>query len=237
MSNAASPPAAATNRLLAQLPVHQRNAVHRASQLIYHNVGDTLLHSHTHSNHVFFPIDSVVSVVRPLRDNACIELGLIGSEGMIGLDVIMDAKTQLDDTVVQIPGSTLQLPGDELMKLFSGGGPLQTHLLRFAHAFLGQVSQTAVCNRFHPLLARISKWLLMVQDRSAATQIPRNPRLIAMALGAKESEIEPVLDRIAATGGIRQRRDAIIVERERLETSACECYETLCAAYGRTLAC
>jgi CRP-like cAMP-binding protein len=236
LTNAAPPLIAPVNRLLSQLPVHQRNAIHRGSELSFYSVGDVVLHSQTHSNYVFFPIEAVVSIVRPLREDVRIELGLIGNEGMIGLDVIMDAKTQIDDTIVQSAGSALRMPADDLLKLFYGGGPLQKHLLRFTHAFLGQVAQNAVCNRFHPLTARAAKWLLMIHDRSGSTEVRATPRLMAIALGAREKEIEEALERLAATGGVRQRRDGIILQRDNLEVSACECYETLREAYRRTLA-
>ena len=236
MTNAAPQLIAPTNRLLSQLPVHQRNAIHRGSDLVFYSVGDVLLHSQTHSNFVFFPIEAVVSIVRPLRDGMFVELGLIGNEGMIGLDVIMDARTQLDDTVVQSAGSALRMPADDLLKLFYGGGPLQKHLLRFTHAFLGQVAQNAACNRFHPLAARMAKWLLMIHDRSATPEVHSTSRLMAVAFAAKERDIDDAFGRLTATGGIRQRRDAITIERDNLEVSACECYETLRDAYGRTLA-
>lgn len=235
MTNVAPPVVAPTNRLLSQLPVHQRNAILRGSEQAFYSVGDVLLHSQTHSNHVFFPIEAVVSIVRPLRDNMYVELGLIGNEGMIGLDVIMDAKTQLDDTIVLSAGSVLRMPADDLLKLFYGGGPLQRHLLRFTHAFLGQVAQNAACNRFHPLAARLAKWLLMIHDRSAAPQVHSTPQLMGLALGATERELEDALELLTATGGVRQRRDAISILREDLELSACECYETLREAYARTL--
>jgi CRP-like cAMP-binding protein len=235
VTNAAPTLTAPANRLLSQLPVHQRNAIHRGSELSFHSVGDVLLHSNTHSNYVFFPIEAVVSIVRPLRGDLFVELGLIGNEGMIGLDVIMDAKTQPDDTIVQSAGSALRMPADDLLKLFYGGGPLQKQLLRFTHAFLGQVAQNAACNRFHALAARMAKWLLMIHDRSASPEVRSTPRLMALALGASEKEIDETLQRLAATGGIRQKRDAVFIEREILELNACDCYEALREAYGRTL--
>jgi CRP-like cAMP-binding protein len=236
MLNVAATPVPPANRLLSSLPVHQRNAIHRGSEAVSYAVGDVLLHSDTHSNYVFFPLETVVSVVRTLREELSVELGLIGSEGMVGLDVMMDARTQLDDAVVQTAGSALRMPADDLRKLFYGGGPLQHHLLRFTHAFLGQVAQNAACARFHSLVARTAKWLLMIQDRSAPNEVQTTLPLLSMSLGAEEDEIEDVMGRLSAAGGLRWRRDSIAIERERLELSACECYETLREAYARTLA-
>ena len=129
MTNAAPQLITPTNRLLSQLPVHQRNAIHRGSDLVFYSVGDVLLHSQTHSNFVFFPIEAVVSIVRPLRDGMFVELGLIGNEGMIGLDVIMDARTQLDDTVVQIAGPECRIKTGQFLGIpanLRGAGQTRT---------------------------------------------------------------------------------------------------------------
>jgi CRP-like cAMP-binding protein len=236
MSNVAQPLTLASNRLLSQLPVHERNAIHRASEMQVYEVGEILINAHTHSRYVYFPLETVVSVVRPLRDHQSVEIGVIGNEGMIGLDVIMEARTQIDDTIVQSGGSALRMPADDLLKQFHSGGALHKHLLRFTHAFLGQVAQNTVCNRFHPLHSRMARWLLMINDRSAVAEIHSTPGLIGAALGADADEVNEALGRLAVEKGVRQRRNFISIERDRLELSACECYETLREYYGRTLA-
>ena len=233
MSNATQQVSVATNLLVSQLPVHERNAIHRGSETHFYGVGDILLSANTHSHFVFFPIEAVVSVVRPLRDHLSVEIGVVGNEGMIGLDVFMEAKTQLDDAVVQSAGSAYRMPADDLLKQFHRGGALQKHLLRFTNAFLGQVAQNAVCNRFHPLHARLAKWLLMIHDRSAVPEIQSTTRLIGIALGADAKEIDGALGHLAASKAIRQGRHSISIERDRLEVSACECYDTLRQEYGR----
>jgi len=235
MSNVQQPLSAAVNLLLAHLPVHERNAIHRGSETHFYGVGEPLLTANTHSRFVFFPIEVAVSVVRPLRDHLSVEIGLVGNEGMIGLDVIMEARTQLDDAIVQSAGSALRMPAEDLLKQFHRGGALQKHLLRFTHAFLGQVAQNAVCNRFHPLHARMAKWLLMIHDRSSLFEIHSTPKLIGIALGANDREVEEALGMLTLSRGVRQRRSSIAIEREQLELSACECYETIRESYGQTL--
>lgn len=236
MSNVAQPDTLPGNLLLAQLPVHERNAIYRASEAQFYGVGEILLTANTHSSYAFFPLDLVVSVVRPLREHRSVEIGLIGNEGMIGLDVIMEAKTQIDDTLAQSAGYALRVPADDLLKQFHRGGALQKYLLRFTHAFLGQVAQNAVCNRFHPLEMRMAKWLLMVHDRSTGDEVHSSPSLIGAALGADAGEVEGAISRLTMAKGIRQHRNFISIEHDRLELSACECYETLRESYGRTLA-
>jgi CRP-like cAMP-binding protein len=217
----------AENLLLAQLPVHERNAVLRGSRAVSCTPGDVLLNADTHSDYVFFPVDMVVSTIRTLRDGRSIDVGLVGCEGMVGLDVFADERTQHDESVVQIAGTAYCMPADDLRKQFYRRGTLQQSLLRFTNAFLSQVAQNALCSRFHSLEARVSRWLLMVHERSALPEICNTPGSVARALGATDDETDNVLTRLASGKAIRHRRHSIhVIEPQRLELTACECYET-----------
>src|SRR6185295_14619702 len=138
-----------SGNFLAQLAVHERNAIHRGAEAVTLVAGEPLLRAHTHSEFVFFPVNSVASVVRTARDATPLEIALIGNEGMVGLDVITEPKTQLDDVVVLSPGWAYRMPAEDLRNQYRRGGGLQRHLLRFTGALLAQVSQTAVCSRYH----------------------------------------------------------------------------------------
>lgn len=236
MSTAPSQQVSAENRLLARLPVHERNAVLRRSEAISCASGDILLSANTHSDYVFFPVDAVVSMVRTLRNGKSVDVGVVGSEGMVGIDVFVDAKNQLDDAVVQSAGNVYRMNAEELRRQFNPGGGLQKYLLRFTNAFLSQVAQNALCNRFHTLDGRLARWLLMIHDRSPFPDIVGAPGSISRALGVEDSDVEVVLAKLVAARGIRQRRHSITVTGpDALEVSACECYETIRQVYERTL--
>lgn len=233
---AGAPAADQANHLLSQLAVHERNAIRRASETQFYAAGEVLLSANTHNAVVFFPVDAVVSVIRPLRSQQSVEIGLVGSEGMVGLDIIMDGRLQLDDAVVQSPGFVHRMPAEDLLHQFHGGGKLQPSLLRFIHSFLGQVAQNVICNRYHALRPRLAKWLLMVHDRARTTEMRNAPGAVASALGSTESEIAAVMRELSAAGAVRQRSTVTHIERDALEINACECYETLRQEYRRTLA-
>ena len=187
--------------------VHERNAVLRGSEAVNCASGDVLLSANTHSDYVFFPVDAVVSMARKLREGNGVDVGVVGSEGMIGLDVFVDAKTQLDDAIVRSAGSVYCMRAVGLRGEFHRGGGLQKYLVRFiTNAFLSQVAQIALCNRFHSLDARLSRWLLMIHDRSSFPEIGGTPGSISSALGAEDREVEEVLARLTASRAIRQRR-------------------------------
>ncbi|HEU4520726.1 MAG TPA: Crp/Fnr family transcriptional regulator, partial [Thermoanaerobaculia bacterium] len=148
------------NHLLGALQVHERNAVQRGSVVVACTPGQTLLDANTHTNHVFFPIDAVVALVRKLDDGNAIELGIAGNDGMIGCDAFSDAKTGLDEAIVRSPGNAWCMPAEDFRRQFHRGGGLQKALLRFMTTFVSQLAQNASCNRFHSIEGRVARWLL-----------------------------------------------------------------------------
>jgi CRP-like cAMP-binding protein len=215
------------NLLLAQLPVHERNAIQRGSETHEYPAGETLITAKAHSDFVFFPINGVVSVIRSVRPGQSIELALVGSEGMVGLDAFIDVKVQLDDAVVQSGGCFYRMPGEELRRQMHRASVLQRCLFRFANSFMDQVAQNAVCYRFHSVESRLARWLLMVDDRRHVSEMHESPS-IGTALGVDEATVSAALEQLATAKGIRFRRHVVtIVDREGLELHACECYDTL----------
>ncbi|HUP47998.1 MAG TPA: Crp/Fnr family transcriptional regulator [Thermoanaerobaculia bacterium] len=236
MSAQVQPQKTAGNLLLTRLAVHERNAVHRSAEAVSLGAGEVLLRANSRSEHVFFPIDSVVSMVRTLQGGAAMELALIGSEGMVGLDVLMDAKRQLDDFVVQDPGWAYRISATDLTNQFRRAGGLQKYLLRFADALLAQVAQTAVCARFHSAEARLARWLLMIHDRTGRPQIQAPLTAVRTMLGLSEERAREAVGKLVAGNVISLRQQIIVMtDRPGLEVRACECYETVRQEYARTL--
>ncbi len=224
------------NLLVGQLAVHERNAIHRASETVSVTAGESLLRANTHSEFVFFPINCVASVVRTLRNGSSMELALIGNEGLVGLGVFMGGRTSLDAAIVQSTGSAYRIPADELRNQLRRGGGLQKSLLRFVDALFAQVSQTAVCAHFHTPEARLARWLLMVHQRTGSEEIQTTPGGLRAALMIEPDGTAGAIKRLVSSGTITVHPDTITInDREGLEVRACECYETLRQEYERTL--
>lgn len=223
------------NLLLARLLVHERNAVQRGSVVIACTPGQILLKPNVHPEFIFFPIDVTVSIIRSLRDGNRVQLGLVGNEGIVGFDALMDSKVQADGAVVQSSGNAYCMPADELRRQFHRGGMLQKYLLRFTNAFLSQLAQNAACIRFHSLESRLARWLLMTNDRSGS-DVDGTASTFAEALGASETSMENALARLAGKKAIRRRRESVqIADTETLEVDSCECYESLRQVYDNAL--
>ena len=213
------------NALLAALPTRERNAAHRASQLVTLEFGATILEANTRSRYAYFPISGVVSLVRTLISGPTVEVGVVGNEGMIGVDIFMGAPVQLNDAIVQGEGSAWQMTAEHLLARFRRNGEMQRQLLRFTDAFITQVSQTAACNRAHDMEPRLARWLLMMQDRVAAPQLRMTQQLLAQMLGVRTAGVNEAVQKLEAAGVIGHRRQEIsILDRDGLERIACECY-------------
>lgn len=224
------------NALLAALPTRERNDAHRASQLFPLKFGAKILEANTRSPHAYFPIHGAVSLIRTLSTGPTVEVGVVGNEGMVGVDIFMNAPIQLNDAVVQGEGSAWRMSAEHLLTRFQRNGEVQRQLLRFTNAFITQVSQTAACNRAHGMEARLARWLLMMQDRVAAPQIRMTQQFLAHMLGARTASVNEAVQKLEAAGVIGHRRQEItILDRPGLEAMACECYAIVCRVYEHAI--
>lgn len=220
------------NALLAALPTRERNDAHRASQMFPLEFGARILEAHTRSQHAYFPIRGAVSLIRTLSSGPTVEVGVVGNEGMVGVNIFLEAPTQLNDVIVQGAGSAWRMSAENLLARFQRNGEVQRQLLRFTNAFMTQVSQTAACNRAHGMEARLARWLLMMQDRVAAPQIRMTQQFLAHMLGARTASVNEAVQKLEAAGVIGHRRQEIsVVDRTGLEAMACECYAIVCRVY------
>lgn len=224
------------NALLAALPTRERNDAHRSSQLFTLEFGAKIVEAHTRTRHAYFPIRGAVSLIRTLTSGPTVEVGVVGNEGVVGVDIFMGARTQLNDAIVQGEGSAWRMSAEHLLARFNRNGEVQRQLLKFTNAFMTQVSQTAACNRAHGMEARLSRWLLMMHDRVAAPQIRMTQQFLAHMLGARTASVNEAVQKLEAAGVIGHRRQEIsILDREGLEAMACECYGIVRRVYEQAI--
>ena len=229
-------PQSGDNAMLASLPARERNAAHRASSLFPLVFGDTILRRNTPSRFAFFPIEGVISLVRHMSSGTSVEVGLVGSEGVVGVDIFMGATKQLNDAIVQGAGSAWKMPAEHLLSQFRRHKSLQKQLLRFTDAFITQISQTAACNRVHQMDARLARWLLMMHDRVAVPQIALTQQFLAQMLGARTASVNEAVQKLEAAGVIGHSRQKItVLDRDGLEDLTCECYEIVRRVYESSL--
>jgi CRP-like cAMP-binding protein len=233
MADASTAPRGA-NRLLAALPRRDYQRLAGALEPVALNHGDVLFEAGEPIRAVYFPNGGLVSVVVPLDREKVAEVAVVGREGMVGLPVFLGADAYPHRGIVQAPGSAFRLPAATLRLAARRSTALSERLLRYADAFLVQVSQSAVCNCLHPVPKRYCRWLLMAHDRVGSDRLPFTQKFLALMLTVRLASVSEATGALERAGLICYRRaDLRILDRPGLEAAACGCYRLIQDYYAR----
>jgi CRP-like cAMP-binding protein len=216
------------NLLLASLPHAEYESllpdlelVHLSKRKILYNQGDRI---HT----AYFPLNGVISLLATTTDGEIVEVALQGNEGMVGLPILFKVGITPYQIQVQIPGVAARLSANVIKREFLKGAHFQSMMLRHTHALLSHISQSAVCNRFHTLEARLCRWLLITRDRINSDTIDYTQEFLAHMLGCPRTGVTMVastLQKAKLIGYARGRIDLLDVPA--LEAISCECYKII----------
>ena len=177
-------------------------------------------------NDVYFPLDSVLSVVAQMRDGSQIEIGTIGREGMSAFPLLMGASSTANVCYCQVAGGAIKVPADLFRELLATDHAFRQHLDRYLQAYVNMLGQLAACNRLHSVYERCSRWLLMTRDRVDIDEMPLTQEFLAMMLGTGRSGVAITAATLQQAGFISYTHGVItILDRPGLENAACECYE------------
>jgi CRP-like cAMP-binding protein len=222
------------NRLLASLPSEELAALHPHMEQVSLSHGQPIIKPYEPIPFVYFPLNSLLSLVTVMEDGSMVEAGSIGREGMAGLPIFLDADTTPSQTLTQIPGQAVRVKAQIIKEAFDAGGALQKILHRYIHTTIVLSSQTAACNRLHHLETRLCRWLLMSSDGVDSEELSLTQEFLGTMLGVRRAGVSEAASKLMDKGLIRYQRGRIqIVDRKSLETSACECYGVVKAEYQR----
>jgi CRP-like cAMP-binding protein len=225
------------NRILASLPREEYERLLSELELVRFPQGKVLWRVGDEIPHAFFILRGMVSLLSTVEDGSSVEVGMMGNEAMAGIAATLRVDTAPYESVVQIPTTALRLRVDVLRREFSRGGQLQYLLLRYTHALLMQLSQSAACNRFHTAEERLCRWLLTSRDRALSDTLNLTHEFLAQMVGVPRTNVSMIASRMQRMGCIRSRRGAIqILDRRALENFSCECYRAITAEISRYLA-
>jgi len=213
------------NQLLAALSGAERERIYPHLRLVPMPLGKVLYESGDLLSHVYFPIDSIVSLLYVLADGGSAEISVVGNEGLIGIALFMGGETTPSRAIVQSAGHAYRLIGQLLKDEFHRSGPMQLLLLRYTQALITQMAQTAVCNRHHSVDQQLCRWLLLSLDRLTVNRLTMTQELIANMLGVRREGVTEAAGKLQKLGVIKYSRGEItVLNREKLEELSCECY-------------
>ena len=217
-----------TNELLTALSGHEFAMLLPHLEPVSFLMGQDLYEFDDALDFVYFPETAVVSHLYFLQDGSTTAAAIVGKEGMIGLSAILEAPRANYWAEVTLAGTAIRARPEIIKQEFAKGGTMQTILLKYMSSRLAQLSQKAVCNGRHKLEERLCTWLLMIQDRATESTLPLTHEEMAQHLGARRAGITGACNALRDSGIIDYQRGMLrIVERERLEDVACECYRAL----------
>lgn len=213
------------NQMLAILPTDVQERLCPHMDLIELPLGKVLYESGDTQRYVYFPTDAIVSLLQVMENGACTEISVVGSEGLVGVPLIMGGGSTTNRALVQSSGHAYRLLGQRLKDEFNRHGALLQTVLRYTQTLITQMSQTAVCNRYHTIDQQLCRLLLVSLDRVDGNELVMTHELIANMLGVRREGVTAAAGRLQRTGVLEYRRGHIQVhDRTELEHLSCECY-------------
>lgn len=224
------------NYVLGALTPAVRHALEPDLVLVELASGEVLYEPDYEVEWVWFPCTAVLSVVTVMLDGRAVESDTVGRESAVGILAALGKAPSTSRTFVQIPGRAYRLPAASLRRQADDSPQLRGLLLRHALANLAQAHQSVACNTLHDVRARVCRWLLMSQDRTASDVVRITQQYLAIMVGVQRTTITGLLAELAGLGIIAKGRARIdILDRGRLEARVCECYQTVQSNYERLI--
>ncbi len=224
------------NHLLAALPDEHWQRWAPLLEPVEMPLGQVLYESGATLSHVYFPVNSIVSLLYVMENGASAEIAVVGREGLLGISLFMGGETTPSRAVVQSAGRGYRLTAKVVKEEFNRAGAVMHLLLRYTQALITQMGQTAVCNRHHALDRQLCRWLLLSLDRLDGSELAMTQELIANMLGVRREGVTEAALKLQNAGLIRYARGHIsVLDRPALERRCCECYAVVKKEYDRPL--
>jgi CRP-like cAMP-binding protein len=213
------------NNLLAALPRKSYERLLPALSPATLVFGEVLYEPGKPMRHVYFPGQCLVSLLTLVEGHLALEVGMVGREGMVGVPLALGVTDSPMRALVQGGGPALRMGAARFRSELERSPPLRRGLNRYIHTLMGQITQTAACNRFHQVEARLARWLLMTRDRMASAQFAMTQDFLAAMLGVRRVGVTEAAGALQRRRLIAYHRGSIeILDQRGLEAAACSCY-------------
>ena len=224
------------NYLLAALPEEDFLRVKPELESVSFKLGEVLYEYGEKMDYVYFPTTAIISLLYIMENGATAEIGVVGNDGIVGTSLFLGGETTTSRAIIQSEGGAIRMKKKDLKAEFKLGGKFQEMLLRYTQALMTQISQTAVCNRLHPIEQQLCRWLLLSHDRLDSDRLVMTHDLISNMLGVRREGITLAAQKLAKRKLITNHRGTItVIDRQGLESAVCECYDVVNTEYNRLL--
>lgn len=187
--------------------------------------------------HVYFPVEGFVSLIAVVEHHPGLEVGMVGREGMLGAHLMLGVAAAPQKALVQGAGFAWRMGSAAFRRELALNAALRTHLQRYVHVLMCQLTASATCLRFHQIGPRLARWLLMSQDRAHADRFVVTHEFLALMLGVRRVGITLAAGGLQRAGLITYHRGELqVLDRRGLEAAACTCYAADRQTYAALLA-
>lgn len=214
-----------SNKLLNAFPDSVKEELFPQLTLVTLPLGKVLYEAGQTVTSVYFPANSIVSLLYVMENGASAEISVVGNDGVIGIAVFMGGESTPNRAIVQSAGYAFRLKATALRSVFNDNPIVRTLMLRYTQALIAQMAQTAVCNRHHSIDQQLCRWLLLSLDRLTTNDLTMTQELIANMLGVRREGVTEAAGKLQKLDVIAYKRGHITVkDRTKLEELCCECY-------------
>lgn len=217
------------NLLLASLPEAERERLSPYLREVTLDFQQVLIKPNEEITDMYFPYDAITSTIQEMSDGDSVETGLMGIEGLVGIQLWLHAPTTPTVTVVQVAGRAHHMHASDFVRhVRDTKSPLNELCAKYAHAFLTMTSQTAACNRLHPVNERLCRWLKLVHNRVRRDEFSLRQEFVAQMLGVHRPTVSTAANMLQQAGLIKYSRGQMrILDEEGLRNGSCECLEII----------
>src|SRR6266852_5995310 len=216
------------NSMLAALPRKQYQSLLSGLESVALTFGEVLYEPGERIRYVYFPGDSLVSLLTLVDGQSALEVGMVGREGMVGVPVSLGADVSPVRALVQGAGAAMRMKSARFSKEIGKSPQLQQEVNRYTGVLMAQITQTAACNRFHVVEARLARWLLMTRDRMRSSKFRMTHEFLSHMLGVRRVGVTEAASSLQRQKLIEYTRGNIrILDEPGLEAACCACYATI----------
>lgn len=216
------------NRILASLPADEHGRLTSRAEHVPLTPGRVLFDVGDEIRHVYFPLGGMASIVSVIENGRSVEVAAVGSEGILGIPVVLRASRSPYRVMAQLHGDAVRVRAGVLRAEFDRDGKLRDLLLRHALGLLAQITQSAACHRFHPVPRRLASWLLMTRERAGSDYFRLTQEFLSYMLGVPRTSVTAFAVALQKKGLISYSRGRInIRDAQGLKAASCHCYRTI----------
>jgi CRP-like cAMP-binding protein len=222
------------NRLLAAVTKRDRAAILKTCEEVELTFGEVVSEPNEPIRYVYFPTTSYISLITPKGASESLEVGLVGSEGVFGITLVLGIDDSPLKALVQGSGRAMRMSVPHFRRASKERASFGRVVNAYLYVLMAQIAQTAACGRFHQLEARLARWILMTHDRAGSDSFPLTHLFLAQMLGVRRAGVTEAAGAVQRRGFIQYRRGIVqVLNRPALEAIACPCYKASNEMYGK----